>query len=90
MMCSASTLQRNIRKALTPQYYDLVFAGGKALTDKIKVETGEEVTAGKLVLSATRTYAPVIKQILDKYRKQIDGMVHCSGGGTNESIALRR
>lgn len=66
--------------------YDLVFAGGKALTDKIKTETGEEVTAGKLVLSPTRTYAPVIKQILDKYRSQIDGMVHCSGGAQTKVL----
>ncbi len=66
--------------------YDLVFAGGKGLTDKIKVETGEEVTAGKLVLSPTRTYAPVIKQILDKYRSQIDGMVHCSGGAQTKVL----
>ena len=66
--------------------YDLVFAGGKALTDNIEVETGEEVTAGKLVLSATRTYAPVIKQILDKYRSQIDGMVHCSGGAQTKVL----
>lgn len=66
--------------------YDLVFAGGKALTDKIKVETGEEITAGKLVLSPTRTYAPVIKQILDKYRSQIDGMVHCSGGAQTKVL----
>ncbi|MCT1523319.1 AIR synthase related protein [Sphingobacterium hotanense] len=66
--------------------YDLVFAGGKALTDKIKVETGEEITAGKLVLSATRSYAPVIKQILDKYRSQIDGMVHCSGGAQTKVL----
>jgi len=63
--------------------YDLVFAGGKALTDKIKVETGEEITAGKLVLSATCTYAPVIKQI---YRSQIDGMVHCSGGAQTKVL----
>jgi len=66
--------------------YDLVFAGGKALTDKITVETGEEITAGKLVLSPTRTYAPVIKQILDKYRSQIDGMVHCSGGAQTKVL----
>lgn len=66
--------------------YDLVFAGGKALTDPIKTETGEEVTAGKLVLSPTRTYAPVIKQILDKYRSQIDGMVHCSGGAQTKVL----
>lgn len=66
--------------------YDLVFAGGKALTDKITVETGETITAGKLVLSPTRTYAPVIKQILDKYRQQIDGMVHCSGGAQTKVL----
>ncbi|MBL1411134.1 AIR synthase related protein [Sphingobacterium faecale] len=66
--------------------YDLVFAGGKALTDLITVETGEQVTAGKLVLSPTRTYAPVIKVILDKYRKQIDGMVHCSGGAQTKVL----
>ena len=66
--------------------YDLVFAGGKALTDIIKTETGEEITAGKLVLSPTRTYAPVIKQILDKYRSQIDGMVHCSGGAQTKVL----
>ncbi|TCV16581.1 phosphoribosylformylglycinamidine cyclo-ligase [Sphingobacterium alimentarium] len=66
--------------------YDLVFAGGKALTDVITSETGEEVTAGKLVLSPTRTYAPVIKQILDKYRAQIDGMVHCSGGAQTKVL----
>lgn len=66
--------------------YELVFAGGKALTDKIKTETGEEVTAGKLVLSPTRTYAPVIKQILDKYRSQIDGMIHCSGGAQTKVL----
>ena len=66
--------------------YDLVFAGGKALTDKITTESGEEITAGKLVLSPTRTYAPVIKQILDKYRSQIDGMVHCSGGAQTKVL----
>ncbi len=66
--------------------YDLVFAGSKALTDTVKVETGEEITAGKLVLSPTRTYAPVIKVILDKYRKQIDGMVHCSGGAQTKVL----
>lgn len=66
--------------------YDLVFAGSKALTDKIKVETGEEITAGKLVLSPTRTYAPVISEILKKYRKQIDGMIHCSGGAQTKVL----
>ena len=66
--------------------YDLVFAGGCKLTDLIEVESGEQVTAGKLVLSPTRTYAPVIKAILDKYRAQIDGMVHCSGGAQTKVL----
>ncbi|AIM36610.1 AIR synthase related protein [Sphingobacterium sp. SG20118] len=66
--------------------YDLVFAGSQNLTDKITVETGEEITAGKLVLSPTRTYAPVIKKILDLYRPQIDGMVHCSGGAQTKVL----
>jgi phosphoribosylformylglycinamidine cyclo-ligase len=66
--------------------YDLVFSGSQNLTDKITVETGEEITAGKLVLSPTRTYAPVIKKILDQYRAQIDGMVHCSGGAQTKVL----
>lgn len=66
--------------------YDLVFAGGKGLTDKIETETGEQVSAGKLVLSPTRTYAPIIKQILDRYRHQIGGMVHCSGGAQTKVL----
>lgn len=66
--------------------YELVFAGACSLTDKIKVETGEEITAGKLVLSPTRTYAPVIKKMLDGYRNQIHGMVHCSGGAQTKVL----
>jgi phosphoribosylformylglycinamidine cyclo-ligase len=65
---------------------DLVFAGNKKLTDEVETENGVRVTAGKLVLSPTRTYAPVIKQILDKYRKQINGMVHCSGGAQTKVL----
>ncbi|WP_312191512.1 AIR synthase related protein [Sphingobacterium sp.] len=66
--------------------YELVFAGSQDLTNEIDVETGEKITVGKLVLSPTRTYAPVIKQILDKYRTQIDGMVHCSGGAQTKVL----
>lgn len=66
-----------------PESYDnavpeeLVYTGGCRLTDKIK-ELGMD--AGKLVLSPTRTYAPVMKQILDRYRSEIHGLIHCSGG----------
>ena len=56
---------------------ELVYAGGCKLTDSVE---GVGLNAGKLVLSPTRTYAPVIKKILDLYRSQIHGMIHCSGG----------
>ena len=56
---------------------ELVYSGTLKLTDKI-AELG--IDAGKLVLSPTRTYAPVIKKLLDEMRSQIHGMVHCSGG----------
>jgi len=56
---------------------DLVYSGNKWLTDRVE---GSPLDAGKLVLSPTRTYAPVIKAILDRMRKDIHGMVHCSGG----------
>ena len=66
--------------------YDLVFSGGKKLTDQVEISEGLSVTAGKLVLSPTRTYAPVIKQILESYRSQIDGIVHCSGGAQTKVL----
>lgn len=56
---------------------DLIYSGGVALTDAVE---GVPVDAGKLVLSPTRTYAPVIKSLLDEMRHKIHGMVHCSGG----------
>ena len=62
---------------------DLVYAGSKKLTDSTKIEG---INAGKLVLSPTRTYAPVIKKILDTYRDKIDGMVHCSGGAQTKVL----
>lgn len=62
---------------------ELVYSGSKSLTDKI---TGIDLDIGKLVLSPTRTYAPIIKQILDKHRYQIDGMVHCSGGAQTKIL----
>ncbi len=65
---------------------ELVFTGSKALTDKIDIGNGEQIDAGKLVLSPTRTYAPVIKKIIDRYRSQIHGMVHCSGGAQTKVL----
>nr|MBC7611575.1 phosphoribosylformylglycinamidine cyclo-ligase [Pseudopedobacter sp.] len=66
--------------------FDLVFSGQKSLTDLVKISDDLSVTAGKLVLSPTRTYAPVIKKILDQYRSKIHGMVHCSGGAQTKVL----
>ncbi|MFW5851157.1 MAG: AIR synthase related protein [Bacteroidota bacterium] len=72
-----------------PESYDtnipqeLVYSGTCKLTDTI-AELG--IDAGKLVLSPTRTYAPVIKEMLDLHRKDIHGMVHCSGGAQTKIL----
>ena len=63
---------------------ELVYAGTKQLTDRVE---GSPLDAGKLVLSPTRTYAPIIKKILEKYdNAQINGMVHCSGGAQTKIL----
>jgi phosphoribosylformylglycinamidine cyclo-ligase len=62
---------------------DLTYSGSQSLTDNIE---GVPLDAGKLVLSPTRTYAPVIKKMLDAYRSEIHGMVHCSGGGQTKVL----
>ena len=72
-----------------PESYDkaipaeLVYSGSYRLTDSV---AGTPVNAGKLVLSPTRTYAPVVKQLLDKLRPQIHGMVHCTGGAQTKVL----
>jgi len=62
---------------------ELVYSGSMKLQDKIE---NASLNAGKLVLSPTRTYAPIIKKILDKHRKDINGMVHCSGGAQTKIL----
>ena len=72
-----------------PETYDtnlsqeVTYIGSKRLTD-VEPETG--MTYGKMVLSPTRTYAPVIREILQHYRSQIHGMVHCSGGAQTKVL----
>ena len=61
---------------------NLVYSGSKSLTEDVNAP----INAGKLVLSPTRTYAPVIKQILDTHRNDIHGMVHCSGGAQTKVL----
>ncbi|MAU72104.1 MAG: phosphoribosylformylglycinamidine cyclo-ligase [Pseudozobellia sp.] len=63
---------------------DLVYSGGMKLTDPIE---GVPLDAGKLVLSPTRTYAPIVKQILQQFTSdEIHGMVHCSGGAQTKIL----
>lgn len=66
-----------------PESYDaavpeeLVYSGSRALTSPVE---GAPLDAGRLILSPTRTYAPIIKKVLDEMRERVHGMVHCSGG----------
>ncbi|MCU0461038.1 MAG: AIR synthase-related protein [Bacteroidales bacterium] len=62
---------------------DVIYSGKLKLTDPVK---GVDLNAGKLVLSPTRTYAPVVKKILETIRPEIHGMVHCSGGGQTKIL----
>ena len=62
---------------------DLIYSGSRKLTENI---LDLNIDIGKLVLSPTRTYAPVIKEILSKYRNKIDGMIHCSGGAQTKVL----
>ncbi|MFZ9044499.1 MAG: AIR synthase related protein [Cyclobacteriaceae bacterium] len=72
-----------------PEAYDpsvpkeLVFSGSKKLTDAI---ANSSLDAGKLVLSPTRTYAPVLREILKEERDRIKGMIHCSGGAQTKVL----
>jgi phosphoribosylformylglycinamidine cyclo-ligase len=66
---------------------DLIYAGSRRLTDKVNgLPEGVEMDAGKLVLSPTRTYAPVIAALLKEYREAVHGMVHCSGGAQTKIL----
>lgn len=62
---------------------ELVYIGSRRLTDLVE---GTPLDAGRLVLSPTRTYAPVIRKMLDEYRGRIHGMVHCSGGAQTKVL----
>ncbi len=62
---------------------EVVYNGNCSLTEIVE---GTPLDAGKLVLSPTRTYAPIVKAILDRYRNEIHGMVHCSGGAQTKVL----
>ncbi len=62
---------------------ELIYSGSKKLTDTVE---NSPINAGKLVLSPTRTYAPIIQEILSKHRSNVHGMVHCSGGAQTKIL----
>lgn len=64
---------------------DVVYIGGNKLTDEMEVN-GEKVPVGKLLLSPTRTYAPLLKRLLDEHFEDINGLIHCSGGGQTKCM----
>jgi phosphoribosylformylglycinamidine cyclo-ligase len=63
--------------------YDLIYSGNLKLTDRV---AELDIDAGKLILSPTRTYAPVVRKVIEEMRPAVHGMVHCSGGGQTKVL----
>jgi phosphoribosylformylglycinamidine cyclo-ligase len=82
-----NSLAKKYPETFDPQISgDLVYSGKIKLTDEIEIGGGKKMSAGKLVLSPTRTYAPVIAKILAEHRNEIHGLVHCSGGAQTKIL----
>ncbi|MEL6140891.1 MAG: AIR synthase-related protein [Bacteroidota bacterium] len=64
---------------------EVVYTGSKRLTDSLMID-GQEITVGRLVLSPTRTYLPVLKRLIDELHSQIHGIIHCTGGGQTKVV----
>lgn len=80
----SNTIAQKYPESYNPEIpAELAYSGSRNLTDPVE---GTPLNAGKLVLSPTRTYAPVIKSILDELRPQVHGMVHCSGGAQTKIL----
>jgi phosphoribosylformylglycinamidine cyclo-ligase len=73
------TFEPNLKK-------EVVYIGKNKMTDTIAIPGFGEISIGKLLLSPTRTYAPLVKAILDKYFEAVKGMIHCSGGGQTKCM----
>lgn len=84
-------LGRSVAEAY-PESYDtglpeeVVYQGPYGLTDSVDIPGYGAVPVGRLILSPTRTYAPIIREVLSAHRSQIHGMVHCSGGGQTKIL----
>jgi phosphoribosylformylglycinamidine cyclo-ligase len=68
----------------------LVYSGSRQLTDLIEIPNFGKISAGKLVLSPTRTYAPLMREVLLNHRPHIHGLVHCSGGAQTKILHFIR
>lgn len=67
----------------TPE--EVVYIGSKKMTDEVEID-GVKHTLGKLILSPTRTYLPVVKEVLGELKSKINGMIHCTGGGQTKVL----
>lgn len=77
---------KNYPETFEPKLNDaVVYLGKNAMTDTIEID-GKPTNVGKLLLSPTRTYAPLMKQLLDQYFDNITGLIHCSGGGQTKCM----
>jgi len=80
----SGVLAEKYRESFDPDIpASLVYSGSRSLTEKVD-ESGLDL--GKMVLSPARTYAPVIREVVDKYRNLISGMIHCSGGAQTKVL----
>ncbi len=83
------TITEKYPESFDPQVpHELVYSGSRSLTEIVEEvsKDGETVDVGKLVLSPTRTYAPVMKKVLDQHRQNIHGLIHCSGGAQTKVL----
>jgi phosphoribosylformylglycinamidine cyclo-ligase len=80
------TYAHNFANTFEPSLNDeVVYIGKHKMTDEIEVQ-GEKTNIGKLILSPTRTYAPVVRQLLERHFDDIHGLIHCSGGGQTKCM----
>ncbi|MEI7979737.1 MAG: AIR synthase related protein [Bacteroidota bacterium] len=79
-----SSFYKKFSESFDPQVPDdLVYTGGLKLTDQLSVNP---LNVGKMILSPTRTFSPIIKEIFENHFDKIDGMVHCTGGGQTKVL----
>lgn len=69
---------------------EVVYTGQRLLTEKIKIDSQHDVTVGKLILSPTRTYLPVLQEMVSEHRKKIHALIHVTGGGQTKVLKFAK